>query len=372
MIYKNSNTYKEIFQQPEMWKRTYDIIGNNKKEISSFLTKYYNDDVTVVFTGAGTSSFVGDIALYIMQRYNISNCRSVATTDITTNAEDIFDRKRKYILVSLARSGNSPESVAAIDLANSICGDNIAHIFITCNAEGELAKNSLSDNILSVVLPEETNDKGLAMTSSFSSMLLSVLLVFDIENFENNITDINLVAEKAESILNEYVNSIKDIAVLDFDRAVFLGTGERKGIAQECHLKLQELTDGRVVCIYDSFLGFRHGPKAVLNDKTIIVYMFSDDEKKFLYESDLVKQINGQIKPVAQIYVANEKKNLDQVKFDLEVVPEKKDLSKYDVVLSVLIGQLMGLFKSLDLGLDVDSPSASGKIARVVEGVTIY
>lgn len=372
MIYNKTNTYKEIFQQPEMWKQTFNIIDNNKKEISSFLSKYYNDDVTVVFTGAGTSSFVGDIALFMMQRYNISSCMSVATTDITTNAKDIFNKNKKYILVSLARSGNSPESVASIDLVNSICGDNIAHIFITCNAEGELAKNSSADNILSVVLPTETNDKGLAMTSSFSSMLLSVLLVFDIEKVDSNVTDINLVSEKAESLLNEYTDSIKEIAALDFERAVFLGTGESKGIAEECHLKLQELTDGQVVCIFDSFLGFRHGPKAVLNDKTLIVYLFSEDNKKLLYESDLVKQINDQMKPVAQIYVSQTKKNISDVKFDLEMVPLKSDLTKYDVVLNVLIGQLIGFFKSLDLGLDVDSPSASGKIARVVEGVTIY
>lgn len=372
MTYLNYHTHREIFQQPEMWKETYHIISSNKKEISSFLSKYYNNDVTLIFAGAGTSSFIGNTVKFMMQRYNINNYRSVATTDITTNAKDIFNENQKYILISLARSGNSPESIAAVDLANSICGENIAHMFITCNAEGALAKIPSSDNILSIVLPEKTNDKGLAMTSSFSSMLLSVLLILDIDNLDINESDVNLLSDKTQSLLEKYTDSIRKIAALDFERTVFLGTGEKKGIAEECHLKLQELSDGKVVCFYDTFLGFRHGPKAVLNDKTLIVYLFSEEEKLFLYERDLVKQINRQIKPVAQIYISQNKKILTDVSFDLEIAPTTQKFSKFDVVMYVLIGQLLGFFKSIDLGLNPDNPSSNEKITRIVEGVTIY
>ncbi|MDI9626589.1 MAG: SIS domain-containing protein [Bacteroidota bacterium] len=372
MGFVNSNTYREIFHQPEMWRQTYSIISERKEEISNFLSNYYNNDVTVVFTGAGTSSYVGNILQYLMVGYGITNYKSVATTDLTTHADTIFLKNKKYILVSLARSGNSPESIAAVDIADSICGDNISHIFITCNAEGALAKREPKSNVLSLILPDATNDKGLAMTSSFSSMLLMAMLVFDLNNVEENRAGVDKLSKKAEYMLNRYSEDIQKIAAIDFERAVFLGSGEKKGIAEECHLKLQELTDGKVICLFDSFLGFRHGPKAALNEKTLIIYLFADDEKTLKYEIDLVVQINQQIKPAGQIYVAERKIEQTEVKFDLEMVPETYENTKFDVILYVLVGQLLGLFKNVELKLDPDSPSASGKIARVVEGVTIY
>ncbi len=367
-----THTHREIFQQPEMWRETYNRILDKKKEISSFLSTYYNDEVTIIFTGAGTSSFIGNILTFMLPKYNIYNIKSVPTTDITTHPNAIFQKNKKYILVSLARSGNSPESIAAVDSANSICGDHIAHIFITCNANGKLAKKTENKNSLSLVLPSETDDKGLAMTSSFTSMLLASILIFDIGHIEAKKNGIDTLSEKAQSMLTDHTGKIQEIASYEFERAVFLGSGEKKGIAEECHLKLQELTDGKVICLFDSFLGFRHGPKAVLNEKTLLVYLFSDDEKVFQYERDLAIQINQQIKPIAQVYVAQKKQQIGKIEFDMEMTPGIQIQTEYDVILDVLIGQMLGMFKSIKFNLNPDNPSVKGKISRVVEGVTIY
>lgn len=355
-----------------MWSDTYRIVLEKEKEIKSFMSLYFNEDVTVIFTGAGTSSFIGNILQFIMYRYNITNHKSVATTDITTHAESIFNKNKKYILVSFARSGNSPESIVAMELANSICGNNVAHIIITCNEQGELATLTDKENSLLLVLPPETNDKGLAMTSSFTSMLLASMMIFDINKIESKRSSIEILCNKASFLISHYASQIMKIASGDFQRAVFLGSGEIKGIAEECHLKLQELTDGKIICLFDSFLGFRHGPKAAINEKTILIYLFSDDEKIFQYEKDLVTQINNQEKPVLQLYFSQKERQLENIEFALEMFPEKEIQTEYDVLLYVLIGQLLGIFKSVELNLDPDNPSVNGKIARVVEGVTIY
>lgn len=368
----DTHTYREIFQQPEMWRETYNRILDKKGEILSFLSTYYNDESTIIFTGAGTSSFIGNILTFILPKYNIYNIKSVATTDITTHPGAIFQKDKKYILVSLARSGNSPESIAAVNAVNSICGDHIAHIFITCNAHGRLTERVKSRNSLSLFLPPETNDQGLAMTSSFSSMLLASILIFDIENIETKKASIDKLGEKAQTMLTDYTDKIWEIASCEFERAVFLGSGEKKGIAEECHLKLQELTDGKVICMFDSFLGFRHGPKAVLNEKTLIVYLLSDDEKVLQYERDLITQINQQIRPIAQIYVAQKELQGMDIEFDMEMIPGIQIETEYDPILYVLIGQILGMFKSIQFNLNPDNPSVKGKISRVVEGVTIY
>ena len=366
------HTLREIYQQPDMWRKTYQMLLSREKEISEFLSEYNGDDVTILFSGAGTSSFIGDILEFILPKYGLYNIKSASTTDITTHPQAFFHKNRKYILVSFARSGNSPESLAAVDIANSICDTNIAHIVITCNENGELAKRAVKRNILLLNLPPETNDIGLAMTSSFSTMLLASILIFDSKNLLNKKEAVNNLYKKAEYFISNYTDQIKKIAAIDFERAIFLGSGELKGIAEECHLKLQELTDGKVICLFDSFLGLRHGPKAASNEKTLLVYLFSEDDKVFQYERDLVVQTNQQVKPIAQIYMSQKKRKAGNVEFDLEMLPESINSTELDVILYVLIGQLLGFYKSIELNLDPDNPSASGKIARVVEGVTIY
>ena len=373
-------TFNEIHQQPAMWRKEMGMLLEKKAEVSAFMHKYLTPDTDVVLTGAGTSAFIGD-ALCPVMRGMWRNVRSVATTDIVTHAEYLLDKERPLLLISFARSGNSPESVAAVNLANKVC-KNVAHVYITCNKSGELAKQAGErrmangeSNILLLLLPEETDDKSLAMTSSFSTMLLTCLMLGHIDTLDKDQEMIEKTAKNAEAVIAEYEDKLKEIASRPFERGVFLGSGALKGIAEECHLKLQELTDGAVVCKFDSFLGFRHGPKAVVNSKSIVVYLMTDQESVQRYERDLVKQVDANNTPVAQIIVIGGKApELPGVKADLVVkMPYGyAENEHYGIVPFVVVGQLLGYYASLAHGLNPDAPSVSGNIHRVVEGVTIY
>ena len=367
-------TFNEIHQQPAMWRKELAALLAKKEEIRAFMHKYLTPDTDIVLTGAGTSAFIGD-ALQPVMRGMWQNVRSVATTDIITHAKYLLNPEKPLLLVSFARSGNSPESVGAVNLANKLC-KNVAHVYITCNKNGKLALQAEGkDNILLLLLPEETDDKSLAMTSSFSTMLLTCLMLGHIDTLDKDQEMIEKTAKNAEAVMAEYEEKLKEIAGRPFERGVFLGSGALKGIAEECHLKLQELTDGAVVCKFDSFLGFRHGPKAVVNSKSIVVYLMTEQEDVQRYERDLVKQVDANNTPVAQIIViAGKAPELPGVKADLVVKmpygPEENDF--YGIVAYVLVGQLLGYYASLAHGLNPDAPSVSGNIHRVVEGVTIY
>ena len=372
-------TFNEIHQQPAMWRKELKALLENQEAISAFMHKYLTPDTDIVLTGAGTSAFIGD-ALQPVMRGMWHNVRSVATTDIITHANYLLNPEKPLLLVSFARSGNSPESVGAVNLANKLC-KNVAHVYITCNKNGKLAEESRQpsaisrQNILLLLLPEETDDKSLAMTSSFSTMLLTCLMLGHIDTLTDDIEMIEKTAKNAEAVIAEYEDKLKEIASRPFERGVFLGSGALKGIAEECHLKLQELTDGAVVCKFDSFLGFRHGPKAVVNSKSIVVYLMTEQEDVQRYERDLVKQVDANNTPVAQIIViAGKAPELPGVKADLVIRmpygPKENDF--YGIVAYVLVGQLLGYYASLAHGLNPDAPSVSGNIHRVVEGVTIY
>lgn len=368
-----TNTFREILQQPQMWLEEFGRLKAQQSEISAFLAKYATDQTDVVLTGAGTSAFIGDALVPMLRHGRFANCRAVATTDLITHTASFISKEKPLLLISFARSGNSPESVGAIRLINAHC-KHVAHIFITCNAQGALAQMPKADNILSILLPEKTNDLSLAMTSSFSTMLMSCLVLSHIDELDAQEAKVRAMAENAQYILDHCQESLREIAGRGFLRGIFLGSGPMKGIAEECHLKLQELTDGAVVCKFDSFLGFRHGPKAVVNADSVVVYLGSDDESVQRYERDLIRQIDGNNTLKAQVAVCQGRKMDTGVQYDLEIVmPNGSEVTgAYGYLPYVLVGQLLGFYTSLAHNLCPDAPSVSGNISRVVEGVTIY
>ncbi len=368
-----TNTYREILQQPKMWLQEYESLVKQKDAVVSFLAKYLTKDTDVVLTGAGTSAFIGDALCPVLRKQGWDRCRAVATTDLVTHMPSFLSKQTPLLLISFARSGNSPESVAVVNKANAYC-DQVAHIFITCNEKGELALRGNEANTCLILLPKETNDLSLAMTSSFSTMLLTGAMLAKIGTIENEAAFIKATAENAQYIIDNCQDAIKAIANSKFSRGVFLGSGEMKGIAEECHLKLQELTDGAIVCKFDSFLGFRHGPKAVVKPDSLVVYLTSDVEEVQQYERDLMRQVAANNPQTKQIIVANGKKVNVDIKADAEIVmPNGSDKTGiYGLIPYVLVGQLLGFNASVAHGLCPDTPSVSGNISRVVEGVTIY
>ena len=367
--FQDLHTYKEILQQPRVWKEAYDIILKRKDEIKAFVDKYMSDGYEIVMTGAGTSAYIGDALEPALFDTRFRGARAIATTDILTAPEFYFNQDSKVLLISFARSGNSPESIGAVKAAEATAG-KIAHIFITCNAEGELAARK-GDNILCVLLPPDTNDLSLAMTSSYSTMLLSCSMIANIDNIEQQKDYIYTLSDCVAAAMAKYEPAIEQITRRDFKRAIFLGSGPLQGVAEECRLKLQELTDGAVMCAFDSFLGFRHGPKALVNPDSLLVYLISPKENIRRYEMDLIKQIqaNNTVKASVVVCLSDPGAKSD---LTIELGFTEDMPACYGCVAYVIAGQMLGMFKSLNSGLCPDTPSVSGNISRVVEGVKLY
>ncbi|MCK5538527.1 MAG: SIS domain-containing protein [Bacteroidales bacterium] len=368
------HTAKEICSQPDLWGKTYNKLLVEKDQVLSFLKKFWqNECPNVILTGAGTSAFIGEALAGKFQKDWGVSCRAIGTTDIVTHPKNYFIKTRPTLLISFARSGDSPESVAAVEVAKENC-DNLYQLNITCNEDGALAKNTGNKNSCVFLLPEETNDRSLAMTSSFSSMLLAGLLIANIKEIEQMEPLIHKIRDYGIFILEEYLLSLKEIGELNYERMVFLGSGGLFGVAHESHLKVQEMSDGKVICAYDSFLGFRHGPKAIVNDSTVIVYLFSNNPNSNRYELDLARSVNTTAAGEKSVAIGNgydeEEFNFDfSIQFPKEIVDIPEDFLS---VFYVLPAQIIAFYKSLSLKLSPDSPSVNGSISRVVEGVKIY
>ena len=284
------NTAKEIYDQPLIWNHTYAKLVKEQNDISGFWNPALKNSKEIILTGAGTSAYIGYSLEGTFQRHTGITTVSIPTTHLVTHPEDYLRADGPILVISFARSGNSPESVAAVRLVDRICKD-CYHLVITCDKDGQLANYKSGNKKYTFVLPPESNDKSLAMTSSYTSMLLTGLLLARFGELNTLKEQVSLLAKYGKTIIDEHMATLKEIAKLDFERAVFLGSGPLFGTATESHLKLQELTDGQIICKSDSFLAFRHGPKAVINEKSIVVFLFSNRENVQRYERDLVKSM---------------------------------------------------------------------------------
>lgn len=369
------HTAEEISGQPVLWLDTWSRVAEHRFQLEAFLDKAYSHpDLDIILTGAGTSAFIGDILAGPFQKNSGKRTRAIATTDLVSHPEYYFHQHIPTLLISFARSGNSPESVAAVNLADTVC-NKIYHLIITCNPTGDLATLKSENTSFAFYLPPKADDQSLAMTGSFSSMLLAGLLISRLGAIADLEKQVKQLAAYGENLITSYTAKLKEIAALNFKRAIFLGSGPLYGTARESDLKLQELTDGIIICKHDSFLGFRHGPKAVINDSTLLVYLFSNKEYVHQYELDLIQTIHDGDKGIYRLGVIETIEDGKQLEVD-QLLVLSDGTTQLDeellAVCSVLPAQMLGFFKSLHLQLKPDSPSVNNSITRVVQGVKIY
>ncbi|WP_044565209.1 SIS domain-containing protein [Anaerococcus provencensis] len=359
------NTYSEIFSQGEKWLKVYELYEERKAKIDEFLAKL-GDDVRVIFTGAGTSEYVGNIASEYLKNNDKYHFESIATTDLVSAPYLHFNKNQKTLLVSFARSGNSPESLAAVELGEEIV-DDFYNLALTCAPDGKLALKLADDEKSFVFIePEGTNDKGFAMTSSFTCMLLSALLIFDERNDKKELVE--ELSSTSEKILAD-AGKIEELVDFDFDRIIYLGSGPLYKLSNEARLKVLELTAGEVASLYESSMGFRHGPKSFVDEKTLIISFISSNEYTRDYDLDILNEIAADKIAPKVIAVANTDIECD---FDKLVYENNVDNDVYLALPYVIVAQLISLITSLRVGNTPDNPSRSGTVNRVVKGVTIH
>ena len=368
-------TTREIYQQPQVWQTAFENYKAQSDEIVAFLNGIgeKHDYIKVILTGAGTSAYVGDTLLpYFRKIYDERkwNFNAIATTDIVANPLAYLHKEVTTILVSFARSGNSPESVAAVDLAKDIV-EELYQITITCAEEGKLAQQAHGDerNLL-LLQPAPSNDAGFAMTSSFTSMMLTALLVFAKTDLVTKEEKISALIALSQEMLDSAA-AIQKMVSLDCNRVIYLGAGPFFGLAHEAQLKILELTAGQVATMYESPIGFRHGPKSLVNEETVVVVFSSTDTYTKLYDLDLVREVAGDEIARKVILLTDQKENLENVE---QVILSSQYLvdDVYRVFPYIVYGQLFALLTALKVKNRPDTPSPTGTVNRVVQGVIIH
>jgi tagatose-6-phosphate ketose/aldose isomerase len=292
---------------------------------------------------------------------------AVSTTDLVA-APDAWLNRVPTLLVSFARSGNSPESVAALQLAEQALPE-CHHLIFTCNREGALWRRGQHGKHSHVVLlPQETNDRGFAMTSSFSGMLLAAASAFGLVREVRAAT----LAQWGAQVLETAIPFAAGLARAGFERVIFLGSNECKGLAREAALKMLELSDGQVATLADTPLGFRHGPKTIVNANTLVVLFLCNDHYTRRYELDMLGELraDGVAARVIALGAESAERSATADQIDVRDATAAPDIAL--CLVYALFAQVLAFQQSLACGLRPDLPNAKGVVSRVVHGFNIY
>lgn len=350
-------TIREIHQQPAMWRQVLEDLADRRQEIDAWLAPLLAmADLRIVLTGAGSSAYIGEAAAPELTRMLGRLVEPIATTSIVGFPFAHLDPDRPTLMVSFARSGNSPESLAAVEVANTIVR-KCWHLVICCNKDSELARGGMNgERTLSLFMPEPTLDQSFAMTSSFSSMLVCAL-----ELFAPGAARIAEAGDVVSRLLGEREHGMANLIYGGISRAVFLGTGGFQGIATEAALKMLELSAGRTNSYCESPLGFRHGPKFVIDSRAVVIMLISNDPHARRYDQDLFVELESD--GLARAVV-----RLDELNC---VGSDELTTAALGLVYLVWC-QLLAYENCRTLGISPDNPCPGGQVNRVVQGVRIH
>ena len=364
------HTIREICQQPWTWLRTCERMLASRDALKEDLKGIHS----LALTGSGSSEYAAECV-----RFPLQNALSIPTESISGGALLMYGGKalpagRPGMLVSVARSGDSPESSGVVELLLGT-EPQIRHIVVTCNEQGRLASAwRETKNVRVITLPSETLDKSLVMTSSFTNLLLAVRFLGMLDRANEYRTLCEKLSQIASELIRSKFDALARIAAADIRRAVFLGSGSRFAASREAALKMLELTAGRVTTVCETYLGFRHGPMSYVHDDTLVVCHLSSDRTIRAYELDLLGELDRKRLGLLKLIVGENIPD-SAVRNDDEVI-ECKGLSELreddDLAIHVVVAQLLAFFRCLEEGLLPDSPSEEGIINRVVEKFPLH
>jgi|SRR5438067_3830106 len=364
------HTLREICQQPSTW------ISTSRQMCGSIssLRSCVGDITNLVLTGSGSSEYAGHCLHLVLQNELAITTQPISAGLVLTHGAKALPPLRPGLMVSFARSGDSPESEGALSLLLETQPE-FRHLVLTCNAKGKLAqKFRKHPGVHVIALDDVTNDRSLVMTSSFTNLVLAARVIGLLDATERYEALCRALSAIAAALIEKYFGTFARIGEMGFKRAVFLGSGSRVGAAREAALKMAEMTAGGVTSIWESYLGLRHGPMSCVHRDTLIVCFLSSDKNLRAYEADLLRELDqkhlGLLKVVVGERVPQNVLREGDVAIECPGLTEVGDENA--PVIDVIAGQLLGFFRCIQDGLRPDSPSRDGVISRVVQSFTLH
>jgi len=333
-------TLQEILSQPMAWKAVLQELENQ----ASALKNYWKPENTqeVIFTGCGSTYYLSRSAADIFKGETGALVSAYPASDLYLFPDLVLTRDVSRILVSISRSGETSETLRAVDQFHS--RDNGPVYAISCYEEAPLVKKASVS-----LIAREAHEKSVAQTRSFSSMLVAVTGLAALLAGRALSDRFLQLPELGTDLISSHQELSKELGSdPNFERFFFLGGGPLYGLACEAMLKMKEMSLSYSEAF--QFLEFRHGPMSMVNENSLIIGLLS--ETAFEHEARLLfdmRKLGAQVFAITPVELST-----DQADHQVVLPGGLSDLERGALYLPLL--QLLAFYRSVSKGLNPDKP----------------
>ena len=348
--HSGAHTWEELISQGQVWHAVLSQLDS-----SSVVRTILASSSTVrewIFVGCGTSYYLAEAAAHSWTRLTGQPTRAIPASEIVLFPESVQAEGKEVQAVVISRSGKTSEAVRA---ANVLVRElHLPTVGVTCTEQSALERECSHTLVF-----KAADELSTVMTRSFTSMLLSLqYLAARRANNQSFIEYLRKAADHVSRSIHKIASELEQfVARHSFDDYIFLGQGPWHGIAREGALKVMEMS-----CSYSQFfhtLEFRHGPKAIVSEKTCLFFFL--DKTGHAAESEVLVEM----KALGAITVAVGNCIGDTIRPHCDLIIESDPALDDLALLSActIPCQLLGFFTGLQKGLNPDEPK---NLSRVV------
>ncbi len=332
-------TVQEIYRQPVTWKECLHLLQG--LDIEELVGGRNPEQFQWVFVGCGTSYYLAQAAAASSTLLTGNLARALPASEILLHPELSLPSPQSVFPILISRSGHTSEVLAVAEVLQQ---KKIEFLAVTCDGN-ELA--ATTSRVLRLPVKEEST----VMTGSFSSMLLALQFVAaKLAGNKTFLADLEQLPPLVESLLAKYGQQLERFALRPFEDVAVLGQGALYPVASEVALKVMESSSSYAQ--YFHTLEFRHGPKSIINDRTLVIGLLADEgadqEIKVLHE---MKKLGA-----STIAIVNHATEEAREASDL-LIELSSPLPALTLLIAYVVwGQLFGSYVGLAKGLNPDEP----------------
>ncbi len=261
----NARMLSEIWGQGEAWDGAITAVAEAVPELLHIEERHYSKSVR--FLGAGSSYHLGLTARAVWAQAGMPTMAVPASEQILhKEAYSFFEAP---MVVAASRSGRTTETLEAVRMLASLGSPTIG---ITVTKGSPLAQG-----VDVPLIVGSAAEESIVQTKSFSGQLLAAEITGMV--LSGNMDALEQ-ARRLPDLATPWLRRIAPVlesVTPRYKRVYFLGTGSRWGLALEGALKLKETA----LCEAEGFqfLEFRHGPKSMIDEDTLVVGLVSESAR---------------------------------------------------------------------------------------------
>ena len=338
-------TFSEIYHQADSCRRTVERAEERSRIFRQFLP--LENYTEIIITGCGSSHHLAMCASFAWSEMLGRRVVAVASSELAHFSEHYLARGAKPLVIAISRSGGTTEVKLAVERLQHEYG---ARALAVTSDRGSVG--SVCD---AEIVFDECRERSVVMTQAFTSMLVGLYLLADGASGWRHADEIKRLPGLINEALQSTEHVIRPLAEdQEIGRFFFLGSGQMKGLADECALKLTEMALDTAFSYRT--LEFRHGPKATLNSQDQVIIFPVEAERQHL--ETLLEEIAA-TEASAVVFEAEHEGSGRRVALspNLRVLSIRADSTEaFHPVLYAHVGQLLAYWRAAARDLNPDAP----------------